>query len=63
MTTIAGLIRPGLLGSAAVLAVVLLAVLDPALFTRIAPDAADPLSTLLAPSVGHWFGTDVNGRD
>ncbi|WP_236792314.1 ABC transporter permease [Amycolatopsis sp. GM8] len=39
------------------------AVVFPALFTRIDPNAADLLSTLRPPSAAHWLGTDQNGRD
>ncbi len=35
----------------------------PALFTGADPTYADPGQSLLSPSAGHWFGTDLQGHD
>lgn len=53
----------GLWLSAAVAAVLLLALLAPNLLTGRDPLGADPMSALLGPSGQHWFGTDQLGRD
>ncbi|MFJ3612014.1 ABC transporter permease [Streptomyces hydrogenans] len=55
--------RPGLLLSAALLAVVLLAALFPALLTSRDPLAGIPGERLLPPGTDHPFGTDQLGRD
>jgi oligopeptide transport system permease protein len=37
--------------------------LFPALFTAADPGYANPYQSLLGPSPGHWFGTDLQGHD
>jgi peptide/nickel transport system permease protein len=49
-------------GVALSIAIVLVAILAPAIATH-APDEVAPTQTLLAPSASHWFGTDQLGRD
>ncbi|MCW2292466.1 peptide/nickel transport system permease protein [Pseudomonas sp. BIGb0408] len=56
-------LRPVLLASLLVLALVLGWALFPSLFTRIDPLLAVPAKALQAPSGEHWFGTDHLGRD
>jgi peptide/nickel transport system permease protein len=55
--------RLGLLPAGLVLALVLLCVIDPGLFTSAGPLTGDIGSRLQAPSAAHWFGTDELGRD
>jgi peptide/nickel transport system permease protein len=55
--------RPGVVLGGVFLLLLVAAAVAPALFTSIDPDAADPLSTLAAPSADHLLGTDQNGRD
>ncbi|MER5740068.1 ABC transporter permease [Streptomyces sp. NPDC002262] len=55
--------RPGLLLSAALLALVLLAALFPSLLTSRDPLAGIPGERLLPPGADHPFGTDQLGRD
>jgi peptide/nickel transport system permease protein len=47
----------------AVLAVILLAAVAPAVFTRVSPDEIDIVARLAPPSAGHPLGTDNIGRD
>jgi peptide/nickel transport system permease protein len=53
----------GILAAGAVLAVIAVAVADPALLARYSPYAIDPARALTGPSGAHWFGTDADGRD
>jgi len=46
-----------------VLAVILLAAVAPAVFTRVSPDEIDIVARLAPPSAGHPLGTDNIGRD
>jgi peptide/nickel transport system permease protein len=55
--------RPGVALGAAYLAVLAAAVLAPALFTAVDPNAADALAALAPPGADHPLGTDQNGRD
>ncbi|MFF3504507.1 ABC transporter permease [Streptomyces sp. NPDC003247] len=55
--------RPGLLLSAAVLVLVVLASFRPDLFTSQDPLKGVPSQNFRGPSGSHWFGTDELGRD
>ncbi|MFD3586092.1 ABC transporter permease [Streptomyces sp. NPDC058683] len=55
--------RPGLLLSAVVLVLVVLAAFWPDLFTSQDPLKGVPSQNFRGPSGGHWFGTDELGRD
>ncbi|MFG3292087.1 ABC transporter permease [Streptomyces sp. NPDC048179] len=55
--------RPGLLLSAAVLVLVVLASFRPDLFTAQDPLKGVPTENFRGPSGSHWFGTDELGRD
>lgn len=57
------LLRPGLLLSVALLAVVVLAAFAPSVLAPGDPLTGDTTQKLLAPSAQHWFGTDHLGRD
>lgn len=45
------------------LALELVALVTPQLFTSRSPVASDPTAVLLPPSTSHWFGTDASGTD
>lgn len=53
----------GIVAAGVVLAVIALAVADPALLAPYSPYAIDPTHALSGPSAAHWFGTDADGRD
>ena len=54
---------PGIaIGGALVALMIFLGVFAPWLGT-VDPEALDPANMLLGPSAGHWFGTDMLGRD
>jgi len=55
--------RPGLVLSAVVIALVLLAAVAPAVFIGQDPIAGVPAERLQGPSLSHLFGTDETGRD
>ncbi|MEU4085165.1 ABC transporter permease [Streptomyces aureus] len=55
--------RPGLLLSAGVLVLVVLASFRPGLFTSQDPLQGVPAQNFRGPSGAHWFGTDELGRD
>ncbi|MFD8812906.1 ABC transporter permease [Streptomyces sp. NPDC059627] len=55
--------RPGLLLSAAVIVLVVLAAFWPDLFTSQDPLKGVPSQNFRGPSGSHWFGTDELGRD
>lgn len=55
--------RPGLLLSAGVLVLVVLASFRPQLFTSRDPLTGVPAQNFRGPSGAHWFGTDELGRD
>ncbi|ORV86077.1 peptide ABC transporter permease [Mycobacterium interjectum] len=55
--------RPKFVVAAALIALVVVVALFPALFTGIDPSYADPSQSLLPPSAAHWFGTDLQGHD
>jgi peptide/nickel transport system permease protein len=55
--------RPAQMLSSVFLVLLVVAVAHPALFTDVAPNAADPVAALTAPNGAHWLGTDQNGRD
>ncbi|MFF3847799.1 ABC transporter permease [Streptomyces sp. NPDC002328] len=55
--------RPGLLLSAVVLVLVVLASFWPGLFTSQDPLTGTPAQNFRSPSGSHWFGTDELGRD
>ncbi|MEU9151316.1 ABC transporter permease [Streptomyces sp. NPDC048417] len=55
--------RPGLLLSAVVLVLVVLAAFWPGLFTSQDPLTGVPSQNFRGPSGSHWFGTDELGRD
>ena len=55
--------RPKFVVAAALILFVVVVALFPALFTGADPNYADPSQSLLAPSVAHWFGTDLQGHD
>ena len=50
------------IGGALVGLMMLLAIFAPWLGT-VDPEALDPANMLIGPSAGHWFGTDMLGRD
>jgi peptide/nickel transport system permease protein len=50
------------IGGALVALMILLAIFAPWLGT-VDPEALDPANMLIGPSSGHWFGTDMLGRD
>ncbi|OBF45677.1 peptide ABC transporter permease [Mycobacterium sp. 852002-50816_SCH5313054-b] len=55
--------RPKFVVAAALIALIVVVALFPALFTGIDPSYADPSQSLLRPSAAHWFGTDLQGHD
>jgi oligopeptide transport system permease protein len=55
--------RPKFVVAAALILFVVVVAVFPALFTGADPSYADPNQSLLAPSVAHWFGTDLQGHD
>ncbi len=55
--------RPKFVVAAALIALIVIVALFPALFTGIDPGYADPSQSLLPPSGAHWFGTDLQGHD
>lgn len=55
--------RPGLVISAALLALVLAWAVRPSWFTSRDPNVGVPADKLQAPSLSHWMGTDAIGRD
>jgi oligopeptide transport system permease protein len=55
--------RPKFVVAAALIALIVVVALFPALFTGIDPGYADPSQSLLSPSAAHWFGTDLQGHD
>ncbi|WP_406813797.1 ABC transporter permease [Mycobacterium sp. M23085] len=55
--------RPKFVVAAALIALILLVALFPALFTHADPSYADPSQSLRSPSAAHWFGTDLQGHD
>ncbi|BBY24163.1 ABC transporter permease [Mycobacterium stomatepiae] len=55
--------RPKFVVAAALMLLILLVALFPALFTGVDPTYADPSQSLLDPSAAHWFGTDLQGHD
>lgn len=56
-------VRPGTAVSLLIVLLVALAVIAPGVLTSRSPTAIDLQHTLLAPSLGHPFGTDDAGRD
>jgi peptide/nickel transport system permease protein len=55
--------HPGIaIGGALIALMIVLAVAAPWLGT-VDPEALDPANMLIGPSAGHWFGTDMLGRD
>lgn len=55
--------RPKFIVAAALILLILLVALFPALFTHVDPGYADPAQSLRSPSAAHWFGTDLQGHD
>lgn len=55
--------RPKFIVAAALILLILLVALFPALFTHADPGYADPGQSLRSPSAAHWFGTDLQGHD
>lgn len=55
--------RPKFVVAAALILLILLVAMCPALFTGADPTYADPSQSLLSPSAAHWFGTDLQGHD
>jgi oligopeptide transport system permease protein len=55
--------RPKFVIAAALIVLILLVALFPALFTHADPSYADPSQSLRSPSAAHWFGTDLQGHD
>jgi oligopeptide transport system permease protein len=55
--------RPKFVVAAALIVLILVVAMFPALFTGIDPTYADPSQSLLPPSGAHWFGTDLQGHD
>jgi oligopeptide transport system permease protein len=55
--------RPKFIIAAALIAFIIVVAAFPALFTGADPGYADPNQSLLTPSAGHWFGTDLQGHD
>ncbi len=55
--------RPKFIIAAALIALIVVVALFPALFTGIDPGYADPDQSLLPPSAAHWLGTDLQGHD
>jgi peptide/nickel transport system permease protein len=58
-----GSLTPGIVLAWLMIAFLLVAVAFPGLIARDAPLAVDPSKAMLAPSLGHLFGTDQSGRD
>ncbi|WP_315831896.1 ABC transporter permease [Bradyrhizobium prioriisuperbiae] len=55
--------RPAAMAGLVLLLLQLLMIIFAPLLTSYSPEAADPLSSLQAPSSEHWLGTDVSGMD
>lgn len=55
--------RPKFIVAAALILIIVLVALFPAMFTHADPGYADPSQSLLGPSAAHWFGTDLQGHD
>src|SRR3974390_3907173 len=55
--------RPKFVIAAVLILVILVVAMFPGFFTGIDPTYADPSQSLLPPSAGHWFGTDLQGHD
>jgi len=55
--------RPKFVIAAVLIAFVVIVAAFPALFTAADPAYANPDQSMLAPSVAHWFGTDLQGHD
>src|ERR1700741_3826849 len=55
--------RPKFVAAAALIVLILVVAMFPALFTGADPTYADPSQSLLPPSAAHWFGTDLQGHD
>ncbi|BAX94763.1 ABC transporter permease [Mycobacterium shigaense] len=55
--------RPKFVIAAALILLVVVVALFPALFTGADPSYADPGQSMLSPSAAHWFGTDLQGHD
>ncbi|OBK20067.1 ABC transporter permease [Mycobacterium asiaticum] len=55
--------RLKLLVAGVLILLILLVAAVPGLFTGVDPTYADPAQSLLPPSAGHWFGTDLQGHD
>ncbi|MDM4141063.1 MULTISPECIES: ABC transporter permease [Mycobacterium] len=55
--------RPKFVVAAALIVLILLVALFPALFAHADPSYADPNQSLRSPSAAHWFGTDLQGHD
>jgi oligopeptide transport system permease protein len=55
--------RPKFAIAATLILLILVVASFPAVFSGADPTYADPGQSLLAPSVAHWFGTDLQGHD
>lgn len=55
--------RPKFVVAAALILLVVVVAMFPALFTGADPGYADPSQSMLSPSLAHWFGTDLQGHD